>query len=210
MAMCSSVQTTLPKSSAAKELAARLSPVFSHDHEKKPTMLTKQTPLKPIVAINFTLLPVPLADLTELRNASSGWIRTKLNELINKVDKFLNDPSHYIHADEHDRIMTKFNQDCQELDDNFIEMFNHDFEGKYQNDIEFKQEIKEEYYHEIVNDLINDYQTLLDAEKMFFKRQQEEIKQFADCFASFSQAWDASLTPEEKAAYDDEEKSLMW
>lgn len=213
MTMCSidaRVQTTSSKSSAAQELAARLIPVFSHAHDKKTTKYTNIAPLKPIVAIDFTLLPVPLADLIELRNACSGWLRTKLTELIDNVNKFLNDPSHYIHADEHERIMTKFDQDCQELDDNFEEMFYHDFEGKYQNDIEFKQEIKQEYYREIVGDLITDYQTLIDAEEMFFKGQQEELKLFADCFASFSQAWDASLTPEQKAAFDEEEASLMW
>lgn len=217
MEMCSSVQTTSPKSSAAQKLAARLSPVFTHSYDmktdsftEKVTKLTKQTPLKAIIAIDFTPLPVPLADLTDLRNVSSGWIRTRLTELIDKVDKFLNDPSHYIHSVEHDRIMNKFDQDLQELNEDFDEMFNHDFEGKYQNDIEFKQEIKEEYYEKIVGDLITDYQTLIDAEEIFFKSQSKEVKFFVDSFESFSRAWEASLTPEQKAAYAEEEASLMW
>lgn len=210
MAMCSSVQTNSPKTSAAQKLAARLSPVFTHSYDKKATKYTKQTPFKVIVAVDFTLLPVPVADLTELRNASSGWIRTRLTELIENVNKFLNDPSHYIHADEHERIMTDFDQDCEELDDNFIEMFNHDFEGKYLNDTEFKQEMKQHYYEEIVGDLITDYQTLIDAETIFFQRQQEELKRFVDSFERFSKAWEASLTPEQKATYAEEEESLLW
>lgn len=218
MAMCSSVQNTLTESSAAEKLAARLAPAFSKDvynsktnsWSRQSNIYTNVTPLKTIIAPEFKLLPVPLADLTDLCNACSGWTRTKLTELIDNVTRFLNTPLHYIHKAEHDRIMTKFDQDLEELNKNFDEMFIHDFEGKYLNDIEFKQEIENEYFRQIVFDLINDYKTLLAAEELFIETQNQNIKVFADSFESFSEDWKTSLTPEEKAAFDEEEASIMW
>ena len=217
MTMCSSVQTTLPKSSAAQKLAARFPPVISksvyssktNSWSNESNIYTIIRPIRPFSGDGLEPLPIPLADLTKVRRMCQGWIKTKLTDLIDNVNKFLNDPSHYIHQVEHDRIMTKFNQNLEELNKNFDEMFNHDFEGQYLDDTEFKQEIKEEYLNEIIGDLITDYQTLIDAEEIFIESQNNFAKAFCDDYDKFKKAFKAILFPEQIALHESEDESLI-
>ena len=197
------------KSKAAIELASRLFPCHSERSFDSWTGTWTRTSdgysgdddLKRIYWQGTWLTtPKPIADLREIQAMYHGWTKTKFETLINRIKKQLFKPSNhnYIHKAEHDRIIAKYEADVAELNENFEEIFKHDFPNENDNcKTDFKEEIKEEYLEEIAHNLISDYQLLLDAEDLLKIRMKEQQKAFCDGYDRFKKAFKATLTAEQ-------------
>ena len=216
---CEGIQACSQLTPAAADIAARLIPGMSQSiydsmtgswrHESN--IYSNYDNIE-FSAIAGRMVSKPVRDLLRLQSSFHGWIETKLAALVERVEKHLKGHSgyDYIHKAEHDRIILQFYRDLDELNENFEDMFKHDYDGKYLDDKEFKEEIREQYREEIGHKFIIEYEVLLDAEVLFQERMKQQSKAFNDDYERFKKAFEAQLTPEQKALIDEEEASLNW
>lgn len=171
---CEGIQACSQLTPAAVKLAAKLEPCVPESSYDSMTgswkcfsnVYTKDNHLVNHHENDEVLVSKPVADLLAIEHELHGYTKTQMERLIDRLTKFLLN-GYCIHIQEHKRILEKYHQDLHEVIDNFDEAFHDEFEGKYDDDDDFKDEIFNEHCDEVVHELIIDYEVLLDAEEIF-------------------------------------------
>lgn len=160
---CKSVQTLSQFTPAAVKLAATFDDARKHG-TYSPSDIVEWN----IDKYTYITIPKAVADLLDIwRHHEGTLIAHRLYELVMKVNDLHVKQMCHIMKTEHDRIISDYDTKVSEIIENFEEMFMHDFDGKYLDDIEFQEEIKQEYLDEVAFDLIVEYETLLEAHKCY-------------------------------------------
>lgn len=117
---------------------------------------------------SFITIPKAVADLLDIfRHHEGTAIGTRLYNLAMKLNDFYVKEMCAILKSEHDRIISEYDRKVSEIIENFKEMFMHDYDEKYFDDIKFQEEIKQNYLDEVAFDLITDYEIFLEATECY-------------------------------------------